>query len=797
MFLAPAAASCNIMAEAAAGGSAPPPAPVLLKNGQVIQNYEIIKPLGKGKFSIVYMAKRLTDDSMCALKKINIFDMMVPKQREKCLKEVRLLQSLDHPNIVKLKDSFIDNNELLIIVEWAEKGDLKWLIRRAVSRDVRFKETEIWEYSRQLSSALDHMHQKRIMHRDLKPANIFVAIDGALKLGDLGLGRFFSSQTLEAFSKVGTPLYMSPEVLRGAGYDMRSDVWSLGCVLYELAMLRSPFKSDQQLSLYDLFVRISKGDYPPLPESLCSSDFRELISWMLALDPEKRLHCHQVLEICTARVATLVAELAKQKVSGTAEPAKAQQSSGGIARGLSRPSPLLVMDDIVEKLKLLECEEQFLRPLGFPILHRCFFVEKVTLPGKVTQFEVMYELIKWLLSQVSQREAKGRKEALEREEAADASAGPPSKTRNKAAPATATNVIAEADAGGGGAAASSPKKESTVDFIPELVSELAARGIQISADASLTQVRQGYGESVCLILNELINQELVGRDFHFEAPAWGALRPGGAEDGGEADEVDEELDDSASVDSQVLQGHDAEASYVSADGRDLDHLDALMEHSLGSSMLREQVHIAQVDPDAWKAEVERAKPLLRMSSEAAHPPGGWQCTFAKMKELCGRVQELCPEQGMLEEGLRSCCRQWRHELKELRQHEDRLSNLFSDPAGEAARLKAETAPQAEAIATLQNSIADLSEQLSSLTEELEKEKSAVTNQTENALDSDKLPNLKKAFQKLRDETRQLDQRIGCVQAELTVRQLKRPVQHLDKEANGLVARYAESSDDIS
>merc|ERR1719310_1577502 len=152
------------MAEAAAGVAAPagegkagegPRAssssdaggPVVLKAGQVIQNYEIVKPLGKGKFSIVYMAKRLTDDSMCALKKINIFDMMVPKQREKCLKEVRLLQSLDHPNIVKLKDSFIDNNELLIIVEWAEKGDLKRLIRRALSMEIHFKDSEIWEYS--------------------------------------------------------------------------------------------------------------------------------------------------------------------------------------------------------------------------------------------------------------------------------------------------------------------------------------------------------------------------------------------------------------------------------------------------------------------------------------------------------------------------------------------------------------------------------------------------------------------------------------------------------------------------
>merc|ERR1719253_1204194 len=220
--------------------------------------------------------------------------MMVPKQREKCLKEVRLLQSLDHPNIVNFKDSFIDNNELLIIVEWAEKGDLKRLIRRAVAMEVRFKDAEIWEYSRQLASALDHMHQKRIMHRDVKPANIFLAEDGSLKLGDLGLGRFFSSQTLEAFSKVGTPLYMSPEVLKGNGYDMKSDVWSLGCVFYELCVRRSPFKHpEKQMSLYDLFLTISKGQYDPLPEGF-SADLRKTVDGMLTLEVEKRMSMEEV-----------------------------------------------------------------------------------------------------------------------------------------------------------------------------------------------------------------------------------------------------------------------------------------------------------------------------------------------------------------------------------------------------------------------------------------------------------------------------------------------------------------------
>ena len=94
----------------------------------------------------------------------------------------------------------------------------------------------------QITDALRYMHQHRIMHRDIKPANVLVGANGALKIGDLGLGRQLSEQTMEAFSKVGTPYYVSPEVVRGAGYDWKSDVWSMGCLLYELACLRSPFE---------------------------------------------------------------------------------------------------------------------------------------------------------------------------------------------------------------------------------------------------------------------------------------------------------------------------------------------------------------------------------------------------------------------------------------------------------------------------------------------------------------------------------------------------------------------------
>lgn len=162
-----------------------------------------------------------------------------PRLRDKCLKEVRLMQvsfntksrfdnrfqQLEHPNIIKYLDSFIVNNELIIITEWAEKGDLKKVLKTAITvkrfrnpsykacqAEVPIEEPKIWEYMNQIALALKHMHDKRIMHRDLKPANIFLSNEDILKVGDFGLGRVFSEETVEAYSKVGTPLYMSPEV---------------------------------------------------------------------------------------------------------------------------------------------------------------------------------------------------------------------------------------------------------------------------------------------------------------------------------------------------------------------------------------------------------------------------------------------------------------------------------------------------------------------------------------------------------------------------------------------------------
>ena len=335
---------------------------------QVINGYLIKRPIGQGKFSIVFKAVKQSDNTTVALKLIKIFDMQDKKQREKWLKEVELLESLDHPHIIKYLDSFIDENEMYIAVEWAERGDLKRIIRHAKAESEHLDEAKVWEYIGQIASALDHMKQKRIMHRDLKPANIFISSEGQLKVGDLGLGRQLSSQTLEAYSRVGTPLYMSPEVLNGEGYDWKSDIWSLGCIAYELCALKSPFKSaDEKLSLYDLFNKINKGEYPPL-ESRYSENLRILIDLMLKVSPEERIDLKDVLKAC---------EIESKK----------------------KPTidPYLIMDDIMEKLKLLNYEVEFCEKFRKPQIVRIYFAYKTFKEDTEKKVEYFYDLWYWLM----------------------------------------------------------------------------------------------------------------------------------------------------------------------------------------------------------------------------------------------------------------------------------------------------------------------------------------------------------------------------------------------------------------
>ena len=315
-----------------------------IQPGRLTSAYDVGKPVGKGKFATVYKATRVADGEVVALKALAIFDVMDARSREKCLREIKLVQSLDHPNVIRFLEGFVDGSQLVLVFELAAAGDLKRQLRKARERHARFEEAVIWKYFAQLAAAVAHMHARRILHRDLKPANVMLTLAGVVKVGDLGLGRLLGNDTLAAHSTVGTPLYMAPEVLRGGGHDSAADAWSMGCILYELAMMVSPFR-EPGLSLASLFEKIQLAVYPPVAE-VYSAELRALVADLLQHDPTRRPTMAVVVVVAermrevTARLkaearATREREIAMGGVSAAA--AAAAAAAAVVARGGAVP----------------------------------------------------------------------------------------------------------------------------------------------------------------------------------------------------------------------------------------------------------------------------------------------------------------------------------------------------------------------------------------------------------------------------------------------------------------------------
>ncbi|GMI47519.1 hypothetical protein TrCOL_g13161 [Triparma columacea] len=262
--------------------------PINLNTGS-LDDYEMGQAVGRGRFSTVFHCVRLGDGGQCAMKRIKLTPQKNDKSAlTKCLKEVGLLKELKHPNIVTYIDCFLKDDILYIVLEWAGGGDLKGVITTSRRCGRNIKEPDVWSYFSQCTEAVRHMHHSRIIHRDIKPSNVLIMSSGRVKLGDLGLGRYLDHESVLAFSQVGTPLYMSPEVLRGEGHEFASDVWSLGCLLYEMAALRSPF-AQKGLTMDKLFQRIIEGKYEPVKGGgIYSGKVGELVGDMINVEPKRR-----------------------------------------------------------------------------------------------------------------------------------------------------------------------------------------------------------------------------------------------------------------------------------------------------------------------------------------------------------------------------------------------------------------------------------------------------------------------------------------------------------------------------
>ena len=255
-----------------------------------MNDFQIISKLGEGAYSTVFKVKRNIDKKIYALKKVKILNLS-EKEKENALNEVRILASVKSNFVVSYKEAFFDekDNTLCIIMEFADRGDLYQKIVQHKKSAIFFEESDIWRIFIQLVKGLKSLHDLKILHRDMKSANVFLFSNGSAKLGDLNVSKVAKRGL--GYTQTGTPYYASPEVWKDKPYDNKSDVWSLGCVLYEMITLRPPFRAQ---NMEGLFNKVCKGQYNRIPDKF-SDDLFQVVQFLLQVNPNSRPSCEQIL----------------------------------------------------------------------------------------------------------------------------------------------------------------------------------------------------------------------------------------------------------------------------------------------------------------------------------------------------------------------------------------------------------------------------------------------------------------------------------------------------------------------
>jgi len=268
-----------------------------------MNEYDRLNILGRGSHGVARLLKRRHQHGSCArdekefcvAKEIDLSAMPGDAQQE-TQNEVMILKSLSHVNIVKYYDTFVEDEILYIVMEYADAGDLSKVIRDRKSEGFNFQELGVLSVLLQCGRALRHIHARRIVHRDLKSENVFLASgvsDGCtVKIGDFGTSKMLEHTRAMATTLIGTPSHLSPEVCDNMPYGSKADIWSLGVVLYELLTLEPPFKAT---NLAALVLKIVISEPKPVPIEYYSVEVRGFIKPMLEKDPVRRPSAAQLL----------------------------------------------------------------------------------------------------------------------------------------------------------------------------------------------------------------------------------------------------------------------------------------------------------------------------------------------------------------------------------------------------------------------------------------------------------------------------------------------------------------------
>jgi NIMA (never in mitosis gene a)-related kinase len=244
-------------------------------------DFEFLGRLGKGCFGEVHKVRRRVDGLVYVMKQINIADL-APQDQMDAAREAHIMASVESEHVVRYYDSFLDEGMLCIVMEYCDRGDLQRMIKK--QNGIQLPEERIWMILIQIMLGLAHLHASRILHRDIKSANVLLCSNNRVKIGDLGVARILGSGSYFAKTVCGSPYYLSPELVQGHPYNSKSDVWSLGCILYELCTFRPAFEASNPGAL---IMKIIKGEFPPIPD--CYSErLQRLVNTLLDRDTARR-----------------------------------------------------------------------------------------------------------------------------------------------------------------------------------------------------------------------------------------------------------------------------------------------------------------------------------------------------------------------------------------------------------------------------------------------------------------------------------------------------------------------------
>lgn len=304
-----------------------------VKINKLLRNngYEQVRKIGEGAFGKALLVQSLTGSSRAVVKMVDI-SRASKRERDEALQESRLLSALKHPSIVEYQESFLEDGWIGILMDHCAGGDLSNYIKKA-QRGGGIAERQVVIWLTEAVLGLKYIHERHVLHRDLKTSNLFLTKDGNLKIGDFGIAKVMECTVACAQTQIGTPYYLCPEICQGKSYAWGSDIWALGCILFEMCAGRVPFQGHDLRSLLN---QITKAPIPDIPQRF-SSDLKDILKLMLNRNPSDRPMAQDLLEMQPIQErARKIADRAERDAPPQVCPAESRRKDSQESRFLRR-----------------------------------------------------------------------------------------------------------------------------------------------------------------------------------------------------------------------------------------------------------------------------------------------------------------------------------------------------------------------------------------------------------------------------------------------------------------------------